>query len=337
MPSKRELITPVLVRSGAASLMRKTMPWDGVMTLNYHRIGDGSTSHFDRGLWSATEEQFDQQLKFVKSHYDIISPKDLPDVRIKAKGKFLIITFDDGYLDNYSAAFPILKHNNMPATFFISTGFIDNPSLPWWDEIAWMIRTSKKTQLDLQPWIQTPVPFDEPTRERAVRTVLRAYKAMPTEKTPDYLNAIANAAGTGRCTAAETQNLWMNWDHLREMHNAGMTIGGHTVNHPILARLPAESQWNEISGCKKRLEAELKSPMTTFSYPVGHPDAFNADTRECLRKAGVEHAFSYYAGIALFSQWDHYDIRRLPIDNDLSFDHFRAIVTLPNLFGRAEL
>jgi peptidoglycan/xylan/chitin deacetylase (PgdA/CDA1 family) len=312
------------------------MPWDGVMTLNYHRIGDGSKSHFDRGLWSATEEQFDQQLKFVKSHFDIIGPGDLPEVCKRRKGKHLMITFDDGYLDNFQAAFPILKSNNMPAIFFIATGFIDRPSLPWWDEVAWMVRTSSKKQLDLAPWIPQPVVFDEPDREQTVRKLLRAYKAMPTEKTSAYLDAIASATGTGRCPAAQTANLWMNWDQLRQMHAGGMTIGGHTVNHPILGRMTAEGQWNEISGCSARIQQEIGAPMTTFSYPVGHIGAFNDVTRDCLERVGVQYAFSYYAGVALFDKWDKYDIRRLPIDNDHSFDHFRAIVMLPQMFGKEE-
>src|SRR5687767_12679385 len=111
MPSKREMITPVLVRTGAAKMMRGAMPWAGVMTLNYHRIGDGSKSDFDRGLWSATEEQFDRQLKFVKKNFDVIGAGDLPEVCKRRKGRNLLITFDDGYLDNFESAFPILKRN----------------------------------------------------------------------------------------------------------------------------------------------------------------------------------------------------------------------------------
>jgi peptidoglycan/xylan/chitin deacetylase (PgdA/CDA1 family) len=336
MPSKREMITPVLVRTGAASVIRRTMPWDGVMTLNYHRIGDGSKSHFDRGLWSATEEQFDRQLKFVKSGFDVIGPADLPEVCKRRTGRHLMITFDDGYLDNFAAAFPILKSNNVPAIFFIATGFIDRPSLPWWDEVAWMVRSSSKQQLDLSPWIARPVTMDEPDRERTVRTLLKTFKALPTEKTPEYLDAIAAATGTGRCSASAAANLWMNWEQIRQMKAGGMTIGGHTVNHPILGRMSPEGQRSEISGCAARIREELNEPMTTFSYPVGHLGAFNDVTRECLEKVGVQHAFSYYAGVSLFDKWDKYDIRRLPIDSDLSFDHFRAIVMMPRLFGREE-
>jgi len=336
MPSKREMIAPALVRTGASALIRRAMPWDGVITLNYHRIGDASPSNFDRGLWSATADMFDRQVKFAKSHFDIIRPADLPHLCKRGKGRHLIITFDDGYLDNFEVAFPILKNNHASAVFFITTGFIDNPRLPWWDEIAWMVRTANKTQIDLNPWIPLPLTFDEPGREKAVRTLLRAYKAMPSADTARYLDAVAAATGTGRCTAAETKNLWMNWNMLRDMRAAGMTIGGHTVNHPILGRMTPEGQWNEISGCGKRIAQELGQPMTAFSYPVGHKNAFDSATRDCLKRSGVQYAFSYYGGIARFDRWDDYDIRRLPIDNDLSFDHFRVIVELPQLFGREE-
>jgi peptidoglycan/xylan/chitin deacetylase (PgdA/CDA1 family) len=336
MASKRELAATMLNKSGARALLGRAVKWSGVMTLNYHRIGDGSASPFDRGLWSATTEDFDAQVQFVKKQFDVISPADLPEARRQASGRFLIITFDDGYADNFHAAFPVLKAHGVPATFFIATGFIDKPSLPWWDEIAWMVRRSTRGQIAIKPWSDDLIIPGEGDREQSIRKLLRIFKAMPSADTGHYLEALAQATGTGRFHADSAGDLWMTWDMLRQMNAAGMTIGGHTVHHPILARMPEEQQYQEISGCQKRIETELSRPMTCLSYPVGNTTAFNQATRNCLKKCGIQHAFSYYGGIQTFDSWDDHDIRRLPVDNDLSFDHFRAMVMLPQVFGRAE-
>jgi peptidoglycan/xylan/chitin deacetylase (PgdA/CDA1 family) len=309
------------------------VPWSGVLALNYHRIGEAARSAYDHGLWSATVDGFDVQVGWLKSHFDIISPDDLPAVLAARTGRHVLITFDDGYRDNYTGAFPVLKRHGVPATFFVATGFIDAPALPFWDEIAWMVRTSHKASVELRPWLPTPVVFDEPDRERAVRAVLRAYKSLPAASTDEFLRAVGEAAGTGRHGAAEVAGLWMTWDMLREMRTVGMSIGGHTVHHPILARLRREGQLREIAGCGRRLADELGEPMRSFSYPNGDPEAFNEDTRACLREAGVRFAFSYYGGFRTFDDWDNLDVRRVAIESDTTPDWFKAMVALPRVFA----
>jgi peptidoglycan/xylan/chitin deacetylase (PgdA/CDA1 family) len=248
------------------------------------------------------------------------------------RGRYCLITFDDGYRDNYETAFPVLKAEGISATFFIATGFIDTPRVPWWDEIAWMVRTSRRKIVELPAWIANPIVLDEPERQQAVRTILRTYKSLAADSTDAYLEAVAEATGSGRCVAVAS-DLWMNWAMLREMDFAGMTIGGHTVTHPILARASSELQREEIFGCGKRLAEAIGKPMQYFSYPVGGLTAFDARTREILREAGVRFAFSYYGGFRRFSDWDDYDVRRVGIETYVTPDWFRSITSLPRLFA----
>jgi peptidoglycan/xylan/chitin deacetylase (PgdA/CDA1 family) len=319
--------TPPIFRQLVGSLAR----WRGIVGLNYHRIGDGRRSIYDRGVWSATVEDFDRQVRFLKTHFDVIAPRDVSDVVRRNRGRHVIITFDDGYADNFAHAFPILRSHNVPAAFFVATGFIDNPHLSWWDEIAWMVRTSKRSAVDLRPFLPVPLTFDEPEREEVVRAVLRAYKKLPDDRTGPFMQAIAEATGTGRAPSDlhDVRSAWMTWDMLRAMHAAGMTIGGHTVNHPVLSRLSRAQQLDEIVNCERRLREELAVAMHSFAYPVGTRESFNADSRVCLRERGVLTAFSYYGGIRRLSEWDDYDIRRIAIDQTTEFDQFRAAVMCP--------
>lgn len=303
----------------------------GLLAINYHRIGDPGTAALDRGLWSALPEEFARQIRFFKAHLDLVSLADLSEVR-KRRGRFGIITFDDGYRDNFEVAVPILHAEGATATFFIATGFIDSPRLAWWDEIAWWIRRSPRSRIELPGWLPAPVAFDEPGRETAVRTLLRAYKQLAEERTGAYLEAIRAASGADP-TRAATENLWMSWEMVREMRAAGMTIGGHTVHHPVLARMNPEQQRAEINGCAERIATELGEPMRYFSYPVGGRNSFDATTRQCLSDAGVHYAFSYYGGFRSFHDWDDYDIRRVPIELDTTFNQFRRLVLLPQWFA----
>jgi peptidoglycan/xylan/chitin deacetylase (PgdA/CDA1 family) len=124
----------------------------------------------------------------------------------------------------------------------------------------------------------------------------------------------------------------MTWDDIRELHAAGMHIGGHTVNHRILAQLTADEQEREITGCKRRIEAELGEPMLSLSYPDGGRDSFDGNTRRILAENDVEFGFSYYGGYRRFSDWDPYDIRRRWLSRSVTRDRFALMLTLPQVF-----
>jgi peptidoglycan/xylan/chitin deacetylase (PgdA/CDA1 family) len=157
---------------------------------------------------------------------------------------------------------------------------------------------------------------------------------LPSDEAAAFLDFLAHATSSGRCDGTVAAGTWMTWDMLREMQAGGMTIGGHTVNHPILARCDRDRQRAEIVDCGRRLMEELGQPLRWFSYPRGKPDAFNADTRACLAEAGVQLAFTYYGGFRRFDDWDPLDVRRVAIELDQTFDHFRAVLTVPQMFAR---
>src|SRR5690606_9159232 len=133
---KKELAARALATPGIRRLLAAALPGNGVLVLNYHRVGDSSRSRYDRALWSATAEGFDAQVAFLKAECDVIALDDIDDALQRRRGRHVAITFDDGYLDNHDIAFPVLRHHGVPAAFFIATGFIDRRLLPWWDAIA---------------------------------------------------------------------------------------------------------------------------------------------------------------------------------------------------------
>lgn len=330
---KSQFVARTLELTGLRGALAALDPSPGIIGLNYHRVGDGSESSLDRGLWSTSAQSFDEQIAWLKLNADVISPSDIDDVRQSRKGRHVLITFDDGYLDNYQIAYPVLKRHGIPATFFVATGFIDNPRLPWWDEIAHLVRTSSSSHIDLSPWFDAPLSLDDQQRESTIHVLLTAYKLLPAHDTTPFLAQLRISAGDRERGLGK--RLWMNWDMLREMDANGMTIGGHTVNHVILSSGQADEQWAEISNCAVRIKEEIGRPMEYFAYPVGAQSSFNADSKACLKQIGVRYAFSYYGGFAAAeSNTDPYDMPRMAIEPYVDRSWFRAMIELPRLFCR---
>ncbi len=331
--SKRNLLAHTLDMSGCGRALRSVHAWEGVLILNYHRIGDARHSLFDRNLWSATAEDFERQIAQISQRFDVIGLPDFERALADPHGRYVMVTFDDGYRDNYSLAYPILKRHGVPATFFLTTGFIDAPQVPWWDEIAWMVRTSRLTALDASRWTSSPVSFDEPDREAAIGRLLAVYKGLAGEQTEEYLEFLAEALQSERCPNQIANELWMTWDMIREMQSNGMTFGGHTVTHPVLSNLPSQQQDWEIGECKRRLIEELGEPIEAFSYPVGGRASFNTFTRASLARHGYRWGFSYIGGHCRPGHRDPFSINRAAVELDIDPALFRAITTLPQFFA----
>jgi peptidoglycan/xylan/chitin deacetylase (PgdA/CDA1 family) len=227
----------------------------------------------------------------------------------------------------------LLREHGVPATFFLTTGFLDRPSVPWWDELAWMVKTSRRQSLEPGSWLRAPLAL-EGDRRAAIDELSRTFKALPASRTEDFLDYCAEAAGTGRCPEAAATDLWMTWRMAAEMRDAGMVIGGHTVSHPVLGRADERRQQSEIEECRSRLREELGVSMRYFAYPVGLPGSFDATTRRILERAGVALAFSLYGGYARSRRLDPYDVPRTSVGNGSSPGPFRAALAVPRLFAR---
>jgi len=331
--SKRALLSAALDYTGCGRALRASNVWQGLLILNYHRIGDPTQSMLDRNLWSASAEDFDAQVQHGAREFDVIGLQDLEHVLRERRGRYLMFTFDDGYRDNYTHAYPILRARGVPCTFFLTTGFLDRAQVPWWDEIAWMVRSSRLQALDVNRWTSTPVPLEDPHREGAIRRLLNVYKGLPGEQTDEYVEFLADALETGRVPESISRDLWMTWDMVREMRRGGMTFGGHTVTHPVLANQSAAQQDWEIGECRRRLVAELNEPVMAFSYPVGGPNSFNTFTRTSLAQHGFRLGFTYYGMYCRRGHADLHSIPRTAIEMDISMPQFRAVLTLPQVFA----
>jgi peptidoglycan/xylan/chitin deacetylase (PgdA/CDA1 family) len=326
--SRRDRAAALLAKPGVRSVARRLPRWRGVVVLNYHRIGESAGQPWERTLWNGTAERLDEQLATLTRDAEVVGPGDLAELRRAGRpGRRVLLTFDDGYRDNHELAFPLLRRHEVRATFFVATGFLDRARAVWWDEIAWMVRHATRDALPEGLALG-------PEEDATIGTLVARYKQLQGEQTDRFLEDLAETTGAGRCGADQAAELWMTWDMVRELLDGGMDVGGHTVDHPILARLPVEQQAQEIAGCARRLQEELGRPMTWFAYPVGARDTFTADTKRLLREQGVQLAFSFYGGFASFAHWDPFDVPRLHVGPGHGPELLRAALWLPRLFTR---
>ena len=332
-PRKVERAAALLERSRAGVVARRLPLWRGALVLNYHRMGDASGTELDPGLFSATAEELDAQLGQLARDFDIVPPSELVE-RPDARGRRVLITFDDGYRDNHELALPVLRRHGAVATFFVVPGFIDRPRLGWWDEIAWMVRQAPADAIEIpEHGIDRLELSDGAARIEASDVLTGRYKELPGDKTAAFLELVAERSGSGRAPEALARDLWMTWDQVRELRDAGMVIGGHTLNHPVLGRLPRDQQAAEIDGCARRLHEELGVEMRTFSYPVGLAGSYDDDTRELLRAAGTEIAFEFRGGYQRGAVTDLLAVPRAAVSHHISAERFAAMLALPQAFA----
>lgn len=288
-------------RSGVSRLSRRWRPAP-VCVLTFH------------GMRAATGPQpdlldvdahlpvtfFTEVCEHLAKHYRVVSTLDV----VKAqRGKTMLperavaITFDDGYASNYHLAFPVLKRLGLPATIFLTTGYLDGVVLPWFVRLELALARTKQTHLS---WAVFDLPLESHEQRRAAYGQLCAHvKKLSQKSMAESVDGIEQQLGVqvrpGHPLPAALQP--MTWDMAREMQASGVIeLGGHTHTHPVLGRCEAALEAQEIQTCAARMKAELGVPPRVFAYPNGMEGDFDADTQRLLAEAGFEAAFTMHAG-----------------------------------------
>lgn len=297
----------------------------GILIVNHHRIGTPDETSFDRDLFSATPDELDAQVQYFKQRAPIVSGEELEDLvsgRTPLKRLHVVFTFDDGYLDNYTKAFDVFRSAGATAAFFLVSDYVGTTTVPWWDEIAYRVRNTKRTEIN----IEYPAPLKVPLnghREGSIAAILAHYKRTDNVCGERFLDEIRRET---ECDLPLPKRRFLNWDEAREMRDAGMAIGSHTRSHAILGRLSPESQKQELEDSKKEIEARLGSRVRGLAYPVGARDCFSNATEQIAMNAGYSMCFSSYGGINDAAHLNRSNLLRGTVPSNP--DKFRAVATV---------
>ena len=303
----------------------------GLYCFNYHSIGSAEQAQFDPNVISCTQERFAEHVAFLKRYFTIIDVNTLLELQAsqaEIDKPLAVITFDDGYLDNYRYAFPILKQHQASAIFFVSTQHIDGNQLFWWDQVAWMLRNSKQQTITLAG--SEPLDLLNLRIETAIHRTLKVIKRDHTTPISRYLELLAEQTSCALDSppAAST----MSWEMLREMQQAGMDIGSHTCSHRILSHLSREQQQQELAESKQILEQQLGKPIEVFAYPVGGLDAYTEETRQLLQETGYKLAFNY-VGYTNADLKQPFELGRLAVDENIQVNDLKRQIAFAPMRG----
>lgn len=259
------------------------------VVLLYHRVTDLS---LDPQQLAVSPENFDRHLEHLRERYTLLTIDEFTNIitnRRKMPKRAVVLTFDDGYADNFYEARPILERHNAQALFYIATALLDTPYEFWWDDLERILLTGytfperlslRHTQLTLD--IRTDT---EETRQHAyqqLQPLIKALTAAPRTEVMRLLHAWRGLPAAGRTT-----HRMMTTDELRRFSQSpAVVVGAHTHTHSRLKICPPQEQSTEILTSKKMLEDLLQQPIEHFSYPFGTKDDYSDVTREICRQAG---------------------------------------------------
>ncbi|MGC1464032.1 MAG: polysaccharide deacetylase family protein [Terracidiphilus sp.] len=315
---KHEWLLQTFHRSGASFVSSKLPARDSLLVLNYHRIGNPEEDLFDPGVFSATAEEFDTQISFLKKNVSLVTLEEalaFVDGTQKEKGRHcrVLITFDDGYLDNYEIAHPILRSHGAQGVFFLVTSMVGSHHVPWWDHISYLMKTGRKRRYRLRYPGELEVDIDQDGMEQSLRAVLKLYKRPENTDPERFIREVAEETQGDGLPA--TLRRFLNWDEAREMRKGGAAIGSHTHSHHVLSQLEPDRQFEELSKSRAILTEQLGAAVDTIAYPVGNSKSFTEDTKRIAREVGYRAAFSFYGGANFAGKISAYDVGRFDIEH----------------------
>jgi len=149
---KRDALAACCRYLGVTGLLSALPTKPILLVLNYHRIGNREETPLDSEVFSATAEEFDEHIRFLKRRLHVATLDEAIEIVEKRKrpsGAVALLTFDDGYLDNYEAAFPVLAAHGAQGVFFLPTAYVGTNRLSWWDTIAYLVKHSRQRKIRL--------------------------------------------------------------------------------------------------------------------------------------------------------------------------------------------
>lgn len=248
--------------------------------------------------------EFARRIDWLRENFRLMTLRDA--VRALAAdalpARALCVTFDDGYADNVEVALPLLRERDVPATFFVTTRYLDG-GMMWNDRVIEAVKSWPDGSIDLskEGLGHHDLGRDRP---RVLHALIERLKYL------DYDRRDALASRLLADSGSSVTRLMMTANQIRTLHREGMEIGGHTDSHPIMTRLDDDAVRAEIITNRQKLEAIIDAPVTSFAYPNGRANRdYHAGHPALLEDLGFECAVTTMPGCA--SDLEHrYEIPR---------------------------
>jgi peptidoglycan/xylan/chitin deacetylase (PgdA/CDA1 family) len=308
-------IKSAFLKTGVEALLRRAFPSRYPVIVRYHSVSQGNGLISD-GI-AVSRQMFEQQVGYFAKHFRPISMDTLIEC-VQDQKPFpenaIILTFDDGYADNYQAA-QILKKYGMTGVFYITAGCIESDERFWVAEIHYLLGKTNKNAVRVRlrdKWFEAYL--SDSGRPKVIRRLTHLIKTVDV-KTREAIRAELRKQLDD--VPALQNDLMLTWQQLANMVTLGMEIGGHTLTHCNLPSASEEEAWNEICESKSLLEQQLGIKVKHFAYPNGGSSQYyNLRIKELVRRAGYLSAVTSKPGV-VYSRNDPLELCRIRTTPDL--------------------
>jgi peptidoglycan/xylan/chitin deacetylase (PgdA/CDA1 family) len=336
-PLLKRAVYPWLAKAGAF----RRLSAKGLAVVTYHGIRPAGYEPVDPALDGnlITADMFRRQLQLLKAHYGLISPEAM--LRWRAGGaelppRAVLLTCDDGLLNNLTEMLPILEEEKLRCLFFVTGASAgEERGTLWYEELFLMFLRAPSGHFTIS-FAGIEVAGELGTRTQRLAAWWNSVKRLSQLGAVDrsaFLQLARSHFGLGspeksapadEAMARRFQLLTR--DELRRLADAGMTIGAHTLSHPMLSQAPIELAWSEIAESRVRLEAALGKEVWALAYPFGTRESVTPETLAMAKKAGFSAAFLNYGG-GLGVGLPAYAIPRVHVTAQMNLGEFEAHVS----------
>lgn len=262
----------------------------------YHSVVNSSLP-----LWNWTfisEKSFYSQMRYLKKHFEIIRLTEAVERLNSTKKPAVVITFDDGYQNNYDIAFPILQQEKIPATIFLTTGLINTDDTTPLCRLHHAFQESNKETLFWKGSIYKLSIYKD--RSKTMGIIKKKLKQMVYSQMTEEIRKIISKLGVVLDHSIERDSPFRMLDHksIKKMLASGLIdFGAHTVSHPILSRISDEEQKNEIGRSIDAVSQLTNKPCNLFGYPNGIRGDYTDGTIKILQSFGIDVAVTANEGV----------------------------------------
>ncbi len=324
------VVSHVLYYLGLLQLWQSLVMRQKAVILMYHRVltreeRQQSGSH---PAIVVDRETFTQQMAVLKRRFVVLSLEEFAD-RMERRSPFpnssCLITFDDGWRDNFTNALPILRRHELPAVVFLPMNYIGRQRLFWQEALANLLvrvvnnvreeptRRSRFRGVLASVGLEGVLDITETDPRPLIIVAISSAKQVPAPVLQETIAALADALGVGIDDLSTTDG-FMDWEQIGQMARQGIAFGGHGVEHRLLTQVPSDEARGEIHGAKEVLDGRLKDVVPTFSYPNGY---WTPEIVDMVKASGYRLAFITHRGLVSCGD-DRFTLRRLNIHESVT-------------------
>ena len=311
--------------SGLSASLHRVRGYNQITIVSYHGIHQGELPLGDHCFMHL--DLFKEQMHYLHQHFNVLPLEEAMLIdNYQGEKPLAVITFDDGFYNNYSLAFPVLKALQLPATIFLATRYINSHDTIWFCDLLRMLSQSENDALH---WRGKSYLLKTEEQKQAVSRLLQAeLKTQEADEAQASMQALALALNCDLHYSYQTDSPFymLTAEAIKEMSDSGLiTFGAHSHSHVILSKTSLAHAREEIQTSIRETARLSGKPCVCFAYPNGRAEDFNEQHQQILSDFGIRFSASTINGLTS-PQKDLLAIKRLFIDTDTDIEVFKLQV-----------